>query len=95
MYFVVAYAYSGLTPVRARPWRANEKKPRVAILLTLGISRLSQILTRRKLPSRKDTVNSVGECTVISSSIMRVSSGTSVSRGPSAVMAIISRALYR
>ena len=23
MYFVVAYAYSGLTPVRARPWRAN------------------------------------------------------------------------
>ena len=26
MYFVVAYAYSGLTPVRARPWRANQKK---------------------------------------------------------------------
>ena len=25
MYFVVAYAYSGLTPVRARPWRANKK----------------------------------------------------------------------
>ena len=25
MYFVVAYAYSGLTPVRARPWRANQK----------------------------------------------------------------------
>ena len=23
MYFVVAYAYSGLSPVRARPWRAN------------------------------------------------------------------------
>ena len=27
MYFVVAYAYSGLSPVRARPWRANTKKP--------------------------------------------------------------------
>jgi hypothetical protein len=26
MYFVVAYAYSGLSPVRARPWRANLKK---------------------------------------------------------------------
>ena len=26
MYFVVAYAYSGLSPVRARPWRANQKK---------------------------------------------------------------------
>ena len=26
MYFVVAYAYSGLTPVRARPWRANKEK---------------------------------------------------------------------
>jgi len=26
MYFVVAYAYSGLSPVRARPWRANTKK---------------------------------------------------------------------
>ena len=26
MYFVVAYAYSGLSPVRARPWRANCKK---------------------------------------------------------------------
>jgi hypothetical protein len=26
MYFVVAYAYSGLSPVRARPWRANSKK---------------------------------------------------------------------
>ena len=25
MYFVVAYAYSGLSPVRARPWRANKK----------------------------------------------------------------------
>ena len=25
MYFVVAYAYSGLSPVRARPWRANAK----------------------------------------------------------------------
>ena len=25
MYFVVAYAYSGLSPVRARPWRANQK----------------------------------------------------------------------
>ena len=25
MYFVVAYAYSGLSPVRARPWRANSK----------------------------------------------------------------------
>ena len=24
MYFVVAYAYSGLSPVRARPWRANK-----------------------------------------------------------------------
>ena len=23
MYFVVAYVYSGLSPVRARPWRAN------------------------------------------------------------------------
>ena len=23
MYFVVAYAYSGLSPVRVRPWRAN------------------------------------------------------------------------
>ena len=28
MYFVVAYAYSGLSPVRARPWRANRKHPR-------------------------------------------------------------------
>ena len=27
MYFVVAYAYSGLSPVRARPWRANQKSP--------------------------------------------------------------------
>ena len=27
MYFVVAYAYSGLSPVRARPWRANQKTP--------------------------------------------------------------------
>ena len=26
MYFVVAYAYLGLPPVRARPWRANQKK---------------------------------------------------------------------
>ena len=26
MYFVDAYVYSGLTPVRARPWRANQKK---------------------------------------------------------------------
>ena len=26
MYFVVAYAYSGLSPVRARPWRANHKR---------------------------------------------------------------------
>jgi len=26
MYFVVAYAYSGLSPVRARPWRANQKQ---------------------------------------------------------------------
>ena len=26
MYFVVAYAYSGLSPVRARPWRAYQKK---------------------------------------------------------------------
>ena len=25
MYFVVAYVYSGLPPVRARPWRANQK----------------------------------------------------------------------
>ena len=25
MYFVVAYAYSGLSPVRARPWRANQR----------------------------------------------------------------------
>ena len=25
LYFVVAYAYSGLSPVRARPWRANQK----------------------------------------------------------------------
>ena len=25
MYFVVAYAHSGLSPVRARPWRANKK----------------------------------------------------------------------
>ena len=25
MYFVVACAYSGLSPVRARPWRANQK----------------------------------------------------------------------
>ena len=24
MYFVVAYAHSGLSPVRARPWRANK-----------------------------------------------------------------------
>ena len=29
MYFVVAYAYSGLTPVRARPWRANQIEPGV------------------------------------------------------------------
>ena len=28
MYFVVAYAYSGLSPVRARPWRANHRKRR-------------------------------------------------------------------
>ena len=31
MYFVVAYAYSGLSPVRARPWRANQKRNRHAI----------------------------------------------------------------
>ena len=28
MYFVVAYAYSGLSPVRARPWRANKNSGR-------------------------------------------------------------------
>ena len=87
----------GLPPFRKRyplP-RAIEKKPRKANLLTLGTNSLIQILTRRLLPSRKDTVNSVAEHTVISSNIMRVSSGTSVSSGPSAVMAIISRALYR
>ena len=28
MYFVVAYAYSGLSPVRARPWRANQNRRR-------------------------------------------------------------------
>ena len=38
MYFVVAYVYSGLTPVRARPWRANQKKDSVEgkRLLTLS-----------------------------------------------------------
>ena len=28
MYFVVAYAHSGLSPVRARPWRAYQKSVR-------------------------------------------------------------------
>ena len=30
MYFVVAYAYSGLSPVRARPWRANKNGRQIA-----------------------------------------------------------------
>ena len=39
MYFVVAYAYSGLSPVRARPWRANYKKePHFAIPFRLMIT---------------------------------------------------------
>ena len=57
MYFVVAYVYSGLSPVRARPWRANQKKrgsskegPRLysvqlSILLIVGT-----ILVSLKLP---------------------------------------------
>ena len=32
MYFVVAYAYSGLSPVRACPWRANKKSHRTVTL---------------------------------------------------------------
>ena len=32
MYFVVAYAYSGLSPVRARPWRANPKTANIIII---------------------------------------------------------------
>ena len=31
VYFVVAYAYSGLSPARARPWRANTKDEAVAL----------------------------------------------------------------
>ena len=54
-----------------------------------------QILIQRSLPSRNATVSSVGECTVISSGTDRVSSGTLMSSGPSAVMAIIILALYR
>ena len=30
MYFVVAYAYSSLSPFRARPWRANLPSPCIA-----------------------------------------------------------------
>ena len=36
MYFVVAYAYSGLSPVRARPWRAN-KIPEAFVYKASGI----------------------------------------------------------
>jgi hypothetical protein len=36
MYFVVAYAYSGLSPVRARPWRTNRKKSSSKKLLFLA-----------------------------------------------------------
>ena len=35
MYFVVAYAYSGLSPVRARPWRANKKRTQAAMARVL------------------------------------------------------------
>ena len=35
MYFVAAYAYSGLSPVRARPWRANSKKSRPEAALSI------------------------------------------------------------
>ena len=43
MYFVVTYAYSGLSPVRVRPWLANQKrqvlliKPAPAVLLTRSL----------------------------------------------------------
>ena len=36
MYFVVAYVYSGLSPVRARPWRAN-KIPEAVVYKASGI----------------------------------------------------------
>ena len=36
MYFVVAYAYSGLSPVRARPWRANKEKTDLNIMIGLN-----------------------------------------------------------
>ena len=40
MYFVVAYAYSGLSPVRARPWRANQTSAPPRALFLLNISML-------------------------------------------------------
>ena len=44
MYFVVAYAYSGLSPVRARPWRANQKTSCVSAQLVLTIPVVMPIL---------------------------------------------------
>ena len=38
MYFVVAYAYSGLAPVRARPWRANKNRSDKYFILSLRFS---------------------------------------------------------
>ena len=43
MYFAVAYAYSGLSPVRARPWRANYEK---ALEITLPGSSILFVRSR-------------------------------------------------
>ena len=51
MYFVVAYVYSGLSPVRARPWRANQKKPGTAFLPSRALLIIFCFLIRSFFPS--------------------------------------------
>ena len=60
MYFVVAYAYSGLSPVRARPWRANQKEGASALPRRTRIFP-SAFIRIRALPRQgfRDAVRSV------------------------------------
>ncbi len=58
MCFVVAYAHSGLSPVRARPWRANKKRTKgcqplilsylLVVLLSIAKYIISPIKSRIK-----------------------------------------------
>ena len=54
MCFVVAYAHSGLSPVRARPWRANKKNPETNVPgsseATAGIEPAIEVLQTFALP---------------------------------------------